>query len=224
LTEGPKSEAKPILTPKERRRRNREEVIAAILDTARALMREEGVAALNLNEVARRVGMKTPSLYEYFPSKMAIYDQLFLMGVRLFYQRLKAYTERYGATWEGLEAAFRNYMEFAQEYPELFQLVFERHVPGFEPSEASMQESRALLADSSRMAQEIIGSGLLQADAPVEQIRDLVIALSHGLAAQHLANEPHLPIGSGRFGSLIPLAIQLLRAGWGSGSVNTGES
>ena len=50
------------LTPAERRQRNRQEMIQAILDVSREVMREEGVAALNLNEVARRLKMKTPSL------------------------------------------------------------------------------------------------------------------------------------------------------------------
>jgi hypothetical protein len=34
--------------------------------------------------VARRVGTRAPSLYEYFPGgKMAIYDALFRLGVQL---------------------------------------------------------------------------------------------------------------------------------------------
>src|ERR687884_349506 len=73
-----------VLTPSERRQRNRDEMTAAILDTARDIMREQGVAALNLNEVARRVGVKTPSLYEYFPGKSALYDELFRLGLRLY--------------------------------------------------------------------------------------------------------------------------------------------
>jgi hypothetical protein len=36
----------------------------------------------------------------------------------------------------------------------------------------------------------------------------------HGLTAQHMANEPALPIGSGRFGSQIPAAVALFRATW----------
>jgi AcrR family transcriptional regulator len=75
---------KRVRSPKERRQRNREEMIAAILDAARTVMREEGVAALNLHEVARRVGLRTPSLYEYFPGKMALYDALYRFGIRLY--------------------------------------------------------------------------------------------------------------------------------------------
>ena len=76
-----------ILSPAERRRRNRQEMIQAISEAARAVMREEGVAALNLHEVARRVQLRTPSLYTYFPGKMALYDALYQLGLRLYIER-----------------------------------------------------------------------------------------------------------------------------------------
>jgi hypothetical protein len=38
--------------------------------------------------------------------------------------------------------------------------------------------------------------------------------MMHGLAAMHLANEPHLPMGEGRFGSLIPAAISVFEKAW----------
>ncbi len=209
------TDKKQVLSPKERRQRNREEVTESILDAARAIMREEGVAALNLNEVARRVGMKTPSLYEYFPNKMAIYDRLFLLGVRLFQEHMGALSPS-GDPWEMIEAAFRRNMEFAQKYPELFQLVFERHIPHFEPSAETMKESWAMLATVGQALQEIIQSGFIRSDLPLEQVRDLFIALNYGLTAQHMANEPHLPVGSGRYGSLIPAAVEVLRKALGA--------
>ncbi|MBK8035100.1 MAG: TetR/AcrR family transcriptional regulator [Chloroflexi bacterium] len=72
------------LSPKQRRQRNREEMIEAIVNSARQIMREQGVAALNLNEIARMLGMQTPSLYEYFPNKLALYDHLFPGGYAAF--------------------------------------------------------------------------------------------------------------------------------------------
>ncbi|TDD82104.1 TetR/AcrR family transcriptional regulator [Actinomadura darangshiensis] len=40
-----------------------------LLDAARALVAEEGIEALSLAALARRVGLSRPSLYEYFRSK-----------------------------------------------------------------------------------------------------------------------------------------------------------
>jgi AcrR family transcriptional regulator len=205
---------KSILSPQERRQRNREEMKNAILEAARQVMREEGVAALNLQEVARRVGVRAPSLYEYFPGKMALYDALFYMGVRLFVEQMNHFTESTDSFWERAQAGLENYMMFAQEYPELYQLVQERPVPGFVPSEESMEESRRLLTMTDAIVEKGIERGSLALGITVSQARDLFLAMMHGLTALHMANEPELPVGSGRFGSLIPAALALFRAAW----------
>ncbi len=207
-------EKKSILSPQERRQRNREEMKNAILEAARQVMREEGVAALNLQEVARRVGVRAPSLYEYFPGKMAIYDALFCMGVRLLGERMNHSPESTDPLWVRAQAMLENYMTFAQEYPELYQLVQERPVPGFIPSEESMQESRRLLTMGDAIVEKGIERGSLALGITVSEARDLFLAMMHGLTALHMANEPELPVGSGRFGSLIPAALALFRAAW----------
>ena len=201
-------------SPRERRERNREQVVAAILDAARAVMRERGVAALSLREVARRVGMRAPSLYEYFPSKAALYDALFLMAIRQFRGRVDPLVRSHGTFWDRLRGAFEVNMAFAKEHPDLYQLAFERPVPGFVPSEASMAESGALLADFHREVVLAIESGEITPGVSASQARDLMIALMHGLTSQHMANEPGAPLDSGRYGSLVRPALALFRAAW----------
>jgi AcrR family transcriptional regulator len=205
---------KLVLSPKERRQRNRDEMITAILDAARAVMREEGVAALNLQEIARRVGMRAPSLYTYFPSKIAIYEALYVRGIRIFRERVERDIQAYGVSWAAIRAALTNYMSFAQEFPELYQLVFERPVPGFTPSQEGLDEGRRLIESSYRAMAQLVESGLIVPGTSPEQANDLFVAIMHGLTALHIANEPQLPVGSGRFGSLIPVAEALLRAAW----------
>jgi Tetracyclin repressor-like, C-terminal domain len=136
------------------------------------------------------------------------------MGVRQYAERMSRLTVGTDSFWARSQAGLENYMTFAQEYPELYQLVFERPVPGFVPSEESMAESRRLLAMSDEIVEKGIERGSVVLGITVEQARDLFIAMMHGLTALHMANEPELPIGSGRFGSLIPAAIALFRAAW----------
>lgn len=209
--------SKRVLSPRERRQRNREEMMAAILDAARAVMREGGVAALNLHEVARRVGLRTPSLYEYFPGKMALYDALFRLGIRRYAagrERLAPIAPAPASLWERARAELEHYMTFAQENPELYQLVFERPVPGFVPSQAGLEEGARILAESDQILKLGLAQGNLALGIPPEQARDLFIAMMHGLTALHMANEPELPMGTGRFGSLIPAALTLFQSAW----------
>jgi len=110
-----------ISSPRERRERMRREMVTAILDAAQEVMRERGVAGLSLREVARRVQLQASSLYEYFPSKAALYDALFLTGIR----RYAAYKDQFAAHkfdsfWENVAAWLTAYMAFAQKHPELY--------------------------------------------------------------------------------------------------------
>src|SRR4051794_26170163 len=68
--------------PLDRRQRRRQETIEEVLDIAVEIMTEQGVAGLSIGEVARRMGIRPPSLYVYFPSKEALYDAVFLRGAR----------------------------------------------------------------------------------------------------------------------------------------------
>jgi len=204
----------PVLSPQDRRERNREEMQRAILAAARAVMREQGVAALSMREVARRIKLKAPSLYAYYPSKMALYDALFLAGIRIFRTYRDPLDRRPGSFRDKLYAHLEAYMHFAQEHPDLYQLCFERPVPGFVPSDASMTE---ILEARHRFDQDLatmITEGQIIPRLPASQARDLMIAMMHGLTSQHMANEPHLPAGSGRYGGLIPAAVTLFGTAW----------
>jgi AcrR family transcriptional regulator len=209
------------LSPTERRRRNREEMESAILATAQEIMREQGVAALSLHEVARRLGMQAPALYYYFTNKAAIYDALFQMGISLSREQISRVRREYGPTWERFQAVLESYMAFAHEHPELFHLIFERPVPGFTPSEESMRASRLMVAEAQEVIAEAVRAGTIRPDMPLDQAFDVVVAVMHGLTAYHMANEPELPPGSGRFGSLIPAIVRLFRTSWGSDSQET---
>src|SRR3954465_14239716 len=72
----------------DRRQRRRLETIEEVLDVAVDLMGEQGVAGVSIGEVARRMGIRPPSLYVYFDSKNALYDGLFARGWRLLNEHM----------------------------------------------------------------------------------------------------------------------------------------
>jgi AcrR family transcriptional regulator len=195
-----------------RRQRNRDLMIQTILETARAIMREEGVAALSMQELARRLEMRAPSLYNYFSGKMAVYDALFRMGFMLFAEYLDNAIAGAPSWPEELRRTFEAYMLFALQNPDLYQLCFERPVPGFVPSEESLRVSFGRLQAGYERVRHWLAD--IRSDLSPEQTADLVIAMMHGLTALHLSNEPHLPVGQGRFGALIPAMLSVLEKAW----------
>lgn len=197
-----------------RRERVRLETIEKIIDIARDEMRANGVAALSLGAIARRLGMRTPSLYTYFDSKNALYDELFRRGFEAFARRMDERPATEGPLAANLRSALTTYMRFAQENPDLYQLMFQRPVPDFVPSERSMAVSLGALARSEAQLRAALAQGEATIDIAPAAARDLVIATMHGLTELHLANNPELPVGEGRFGSLIDAAVQLFIDAW----------
>ena len=66
----------------DRRRRRHRETLDEVVGHALTVMAESGAAGLSLGEVARRMGIRTPSLYVYFSSKAELYDEVFARGWR----------------------------------------------------------------------------------------------------------------------------------------------
>lgn len=196
--------------PSPRVQRNREVATQSILDAARAIMREEGVAALSMQGLARRMDMRAPSLYNYFSGKMEIYDTLFRLGFNLWGQIVEKAAQESTGFQDEMNRIIEGYMTFALDNPDLYQLCFERPVPGFVPSQESLQVSFGILNYSRGRVEQFMHE--LNTSLTSEQIINLVIAVSHGLTAMHLANEPHFPAGQGRFGSLIPAVRSMLEA------------
>src|SRR5262249_20941968 len=96
--------ATPDTASADRRRGRREQTSDEILCVAVDVMAQEGVAGLSLSEVARRMGIQPPSLYKYFPSKLALYDELFKRGAREELAVFRAAAMRAEPGWAALTA------------------------------------------------------------------------------------------------------------------------
>ncbi|MGF1503877.1 MAG: TetR/AcrR family transcriptional regulator [Anaerolineae bacterium] len=196
----------------------RQQMRDAILQHALDVMEERGVAGLSLGEVARRLGVKTPSLYEYFPNKKAVYDALFRMGYEQFRLEMRRLQEALpdGSMRARLRSIMAGFFTFALENRALYQLMFERPVPGFVPSEESLAVSFGMLNESYGSFTTAFIENSLQVPEGLStaQAHDLFIAVEHGITALHLANEPDVPPAESRFGSLLDAAVDLLIRAW----------
>jgi AcrR family transcriptional regulator len=181
---------------KQRRARVTEATRDEILQAAWKLARERGPAALTLRDLAKAVDMRAPSIYSYFPSKHAIYDAMFADGNRRVWQYVQQQPTPSDPR-ERIKAWLRAFVRFCCDDPALYQLLFQRSIPGFEPSRGSMelanqslQWGRAALADA----------GVHDAAAS-----DLVTAVVSGLIGQQTANDP----GGDRWIRLCDDALQM---------------
>ena len=198
----------------DRRARHRQETIAEILDIATDVMTEEGVNGLSLAEIARRLGVQPPSLYKYFPSLMAVYDELFRRGqaehLTVMRQAMAGAEPGLDALTAGLEASGR----WLLANRAIAQLLFWRPVPSFEPSPEALAPSVEMVVLERAALRDAVAAGQLGLEADSDEAVYLVSTLITGVLSQAMANEPGLAWGQGRFTSQFPKLMKLLVAAY----------
>ena len=161
--------------------KRREARMAQIVACAWALAREHGIAGVSLHALAREVGIRQPSLYEYFDSKNALYDAMFADGNRQLLERLDA-VRLSGEPREALKGWLAVFAAFSCEDPARQQLLFGRPIPGFAPSPDSYALAEQVLAGVVTL---IRGAGVTgQGDI------DCIVAVTAGLTDAQIANDP----------------------------------
>lgn len=152
-----------------------------ILEVCWQVAREHGLAGFTLRQVATAVGVQAPSLYTYFDSKYAMYDAMFAAGNAAFAEAMAAVPELDDPT-EQLSAAALAYLEFCCADPVRHQLLFQRTLPGFEPSPGSYAAAGE--------AYEHLRTAFTRLGITDPQHIDLWTAVLTGLADQQLSNDP----------------------------------
>lgn len=181
---------------------------ARILEAAWELARHDGVAAVSLHGIARKVGMRAPSLYTYFSSKHALYDAMFAEGAQQFVDALAQRKE--GANPQvTLRARVRQFIDFCIADPARYQLLLERPIPGFEPTRESLQIMLTALAGTRA---DLEAAGMRE-----EGALDMFRALLNGLVSQQIGNEP----GGNRWVRLQDEALDMFLAHYATRTANT---
>jgi len=155
--------------------------MAGIVACAWALAREHGVAGVSLHALAREVGIRQPSLYEYFDSKNALYDAMFADGNRQLIERLDAV--RFSREpRDALKQWLAAFTTFGTEDPARYQLLFQRPIPGFTPS----PESYALAADALGRVVALMRAAGVTGPGDI----DCIVAMTAGLMDAQFSNDP----------------------------------
>src|SRR3954471_8078343 len=204
--------------PLDRRQRRRLETIEEVLDHAVAIMATDGVEGLSLGEIARRMGIRPPSLYVYFPSKHALYDALFARGWRELLATLTAYDDQAQHDDDVATTMLGYGLEFVRwsvEHPAYAQLLFWRPVPGFRPSEAAYAPAVELYQRGLDRLTAMQEAGLLRSDVDVDDVQRDWTVLIAGVVSQQLANAPEQTFDDGRFTTALPDLVAMFAAHYG---------
>ncbi len=177
--------------------RRRRQVGDEILAAAWALSRETGLTGWTLAELGRRVGMQAASLYSYFESKNAIYDAMFRQGHLQYLEMERTRDTSDLSPIEAIRQGAASFVEFALADPTRYQHLFQRTIPGFEPS----PEAYALAVEGYQLMVEAFAAAGITDQRHI----DLFTAITSGILSQQIANDP----GGDRFSRLIGEAVDL---------------
>ncbi|MEV0647704.1 TetR/AcrR family transcriptional regulator [Phytomonospora sp. NPDC050363] len=167
------------------RPRNRDyaELRRELVDAGGRLLAEEGPAALSTRRVAQEVGVSTTAVYSLFGDKAGLVREMFLAGFERLAEAFDA-VPRTDDPVADLLALGGAYRASARANPHLYELMFGRPVPEFEPDGETGERIRptfdALVAAVARCVD--VGAVKGRPDDVAVQLN----ALAHGLSSLEL--------------------------------------
>jgi AcrR family transcriptional regulator len=183
---------------RDRRHLRHEATRREILDSAWAMSRADGLASLSLRALARAVGVEPQSLYTYFSSKNAVHDAMF-SAAAIELADLMAETPLSQDAGVVLAEIAHRFVYFCTSDVARYQLLFQRVIPGFEPTPESFAPAvRALDAVRGHLA----GIGITDA-----RRFDMWTACTIGLVDQQVSNDPGGDRWTGLIGDLVTMFL-----------------
>ncbi len=181
----------------------RQVVRRLLLDAASRLLEAEGPDALTMRRIAAEVGCSTSVLYTMFGGKSGVAEGLWREG----FERLRQALEQAdGADPLGRLAAMgRAYRENALANRAYYAVMFQRPIPGFQPSAEAYAESLRPLQLLVGAVADCIDAGVFRAADPAH-IAGVLWAAAHGAVSLELAGYEGASDAEARFQDLLAAA------------------
>ncbi|MEU6720979.1 TetR/AcrR family transcriptional regulator [Nonomuraea sp. NPDC046802] len=159
-------------------RATHDELRARLLDVAVNLLESDGPESLTMRRIAAEAGCTTTVIYTMFGNREGLAEALYLEGFERFRRFLEAVPSRRNP-FELLAALGPAYRQACLAEPGYYSLMFERAIPGFEPSERARTLARAALNILDRVIADCISAGYLIPTQP-RKIADALWAAAQG--------------------------------------------
>jgi AcrR family transcriptional regulator len=187
-------------TDTDRKSLRRQASVDEIVAEAWELSRTNGLGNFSMRELGDRVGMRAQSLYSYFASKLEIFDAMYLEGNRQLLDTMRTALDATKGEEDPVAAGIAvvdTFVRFCTSDPIRYQLLFQRTIPDFVPSEQSYAVAQE--------AYDLSLGPLRELGLDGSQL-DLCTAVMAGIVAQQISNDP----GGDRWVRLTSQATRML--------------
>ena len=124
----------------ERREREKKELRQKILNAARELLVKKGYEAVTMREIAKRIEYSATALYKHFADKDALVRELCREDFAAFAQYFLQQVASSGDPRERMARAALSYLDFAEQYPGQYRLMFMTELPPTPPEEGERED------------------------------------------------------------------------------------
>jgi len=177
---------------KERRERDRAETRQLILDAARELFVRDGVEAVTMREIAKRIEYTPTAIYHHFRDKHALLSELCAQDFR----RLAHAFQRIGRIEDPVERILRigqAYIQFGLENPSHYRFLFMTAQPHDVPATVDIErgnpeeDAYAFLREA---VEEALAAGRFRQEfGDAEALSQVLWAGVHGIVSLHLTHQ-----------------------------------
>lgn len=154
------------------------ELRSRVLTVAVNLLISDGPESLSMRRIATEAGCTTTVIYTMFGSREGLAEALYLEGFERFRRFMENVPSRRDP-FDYLTVLGPAYREACLAEPGYYSVMFERAIPGFEPSERARTLARAALNILDRVIADCIASGYLVPTQP-RKIADALWAAAQG--------------------------------------------
>ena len=156
----------------------------ALLDAAADILDTDGPDALSVRRIAAAAGVAPMGVYNHFQSKNGIIEALFIRGFERLRDALATIsdiTDPYDALREG----GRRYRALAVAHPKVYELMFLRTIPGFEPSEHAIEIAAGAFDALVAAVRRAMAAGVI-AEADPTETAQIIWSNVHGWVSLEL--------------------------------------
>jgi AcrR family transcriptional regulator len=155
-----------------------------VLQTAVAMLADEGVSGFTTRKVARSAATSIPAVYELFGDKAGLVREIFFEGFRQLHEELGRLEETADPRADLLRL-IESFRSFVRANPVLAEVMFGRPFADFDANAEEITEGVSLRSFFVGRVRRCIDAGVI-AGEPTD-IAHVLLALAQGLLAQETA-------------------------------------